>query len=282
MRILTLCILALGLFVARSAHAAPKMESATFQSARGTEIAGYYFRPRGDGPFPAVVGMHGCGGLFEKDRKTLSPNRMDWAQRFVEAGYVALFPDSFQPRGYLSVCEIKLNEQPVKMNDHVGDLAGAINWLAGQPFVDRDKIALIGWGTGGRVVLRILDPQLPLHKRVNLKAAIAFYPPCEGLTRVTEFTPRLAPTILIGAKDEWVRPAPCQALAARWGSPIVVYPGAHHNFDVPNVPVRTRNTGEGPKRAGTNAAARAKAINEVKGLLVKAFEGIPTGAGSGK
>ena len=84
MRVLFLCVLFLGSFCGQAANAAPKMESAKFPSARGTEIAGYYFRPSGDGPFPAVVGMHGCGGLFEEDRRTLSPNRMDWAQRFRE------------------------------------------------------------------------------------------------------------------------------------------------------------------------------------------------------
>jgi dienelactone hydrolase len=75
----------------------------------------------------------------------------------------------------------------------------------------------------------------------------------------------------MGAADEWVSPAACKALATRWGSPIVLYPGAYHNFDVPNVPVRVRRTGEGPKRAGTNPAARDKAIKEVRSLLNKAF-----------
>ena len=279
MRILIVCMLVLEIVVVRSAHAAPKMESTKFQSARGTEITGFYFRPSGGGPFPAVIGMHGCGGLFKQDRKTLSPNRMDWAQRFVNAGYVVLFPDSYQPRGFLSVCEIKPNEQTVKLSDHVGDLAGAVTWLSGQPFVDRDKIALVGWGAGGSAVLRILDPQFPLHQRVDLKAAIAFYPRCEPLERGTSFMPRLMPTILMGAADEWVAPTPCKALATRWGSPIVLYPGAYHNFDVPNVPVRKRSTGEGPKRAGTNPAAREKAIKEVRVLLIKAFEGTSTGAG---
>jgi dienelactone hydrolase len=280
MRVLIICILVLELVVARSAHAAPKMESAKFQSARGTEIVGYYFRPKGGGPFPAVIGMHGCGGLFEGDRRTLSPNRSDWAQRFLNAGYFVLFVDSYQPRGFLSVCEIKPSAQPVKLPDHVGDLAGAITWLSGQPFVDKDKIALIGWGIGGSAVLRILDPQFPVHQRVDLKAAIAFYPRCEPLERVTSYTPRLAPTILMGAADEWVSPAPCKALATRWGSPIVLYPGAYHNFDVPNVPVRMRRTGEGPKRAGTNPAARDKAIKEVRNLLIKAFGTPPARKGT--
>jgi dienelactone hydrolase len=271
MRILLVCTLVLVPVAARGAQAGPKLESARFQSTQGVEITGYYFRPKGSGPFPAVIGMHGCGGLFDSDRKTLARNRMDWAQRFLNAGYVILFPDSYQPRGFRSVCEIKPAEQPARLRDHVGDLAGAIAWLSAQPFVDKERIALIGWGMGGSAVLRILDPQFPLHQRVDLKAAIAFYPRCEPLERGPGYLPRLAPTILMGAADEWVSPAACKALATRWGSPIVLYPGAYHNFDVPNVPVRVRRTGEGPKRAGTNPAARDKAIKEVRSLLNKAF-----------
>jgi dienelactone hydrolase len=261
-----------------NAHAAPKMETAKFQSVSGLEIAGHYFRPKGDGPFPAVIGMHGCGGLFQGSRKTLAPNRMDWAQRFIDAGYVVLFPDTYQPRGFLSVCEIKPGEQTIRLPDHVGDLAGAVAWASGQPFIDKDRIALIGWGFGGTAVLRILDPQFPIHQTVDIKGAIAFYPRCEPLERAPSYAPRLAPTILMGAADEWVSPAPCKALAERWGSPIVLYPGAYHNFDVPGVPVRIRRTGEGPKRAGTNPAARDKAIKEVKALLAKAFDRASTGA----
>jgi dienelactone hydrolase len=225
--------------------------------------------------------MHGCGGLFEQDRRTLSFNRMDWAQRFLNAGYVILFPDSYKSRGFHTVCEIKRDKLPVKLRDHWGDLGGAITWLSHQPFVDKDRIALVGWGIGGSAVLRILDSKLPIHRRVDIKAAIAFYPRCEPLESVTDFVPRVAPRILMGAADEWVPPAPCKALAARWGSPIVLYPGAYHNFDLPNVPVHRRNTGEGPKRAGTNPAARDKAIAEVKGLLVKAFERPSTEEGKG-
>jgi len=264
-------VLALEMVAAQGSRAAPKMERATFPSAQGIEITGYYFRPEGNGPFPAVIGMHGCGGLFGSNRTILSPNRLDWAQRFLNAGYVVLFPDTYEPRGLLSVCEIKPNEQTVRLADHVGDLIGALAWLSAQSFVDKDRVALVGWGVGGSAVLRILDPAFSLHQSVDLKAAIAFYPRCEPMERGPDYVPRLSPTILMGAADEWVSPQSCNALSMRWGSPIVLYPGAFHNFDVPGVPVRVRRTGEGPKRAGTNPAAREKAIRQVRDILVGAF-----------
>jgi dienelactone hydrolase len=34
--------------------------------AAATELAGYLFRPNGPGLHPAIVFMHGCGGLFSR------------------------------------------------------------------------------------------------------------------------------------------------------------------------------------------------------------------------
>ena len=31
-----------------------------------TELHGLLVKPEGSGPFPAVVALHGCGGLFDK------------------------------------------------------------------------------------------------------------------------------------------------------------------------------------------------------------------------
>ena len=31
-----------------------------------TELRGLLVKPEGSGPFPAVVALHGCGGLFDK------------------------------------------------------------------------------------------------------------------------------------------------------------------------------------------------------------------------
>jgi dienelactone hydrolase len=75
----------------------------------------------------------------------------------------------------------------------------------------------------------------------------------------------------MGAADDWTPPALCKALSEKWGSPITLYPGAYHGFDLPNMPVRIRKTGAGRVHHGTNLAARRKAIVEVMSLLEKAL-----------
>src|SRR5579863_9693675 len=52
--------------------------------------------PPGKGPFPAIIVLHTCGG-----RSLLQE---DWAARLNAWGYAAVIPNSFTPRGVVSVC----------------------------------------------------------------------------------------------------------------------------------------------------------------------------------
>ena len=65
-----------------------------------TRLDAVLFRPRGKGPFPAVVLLHGCGGLFKAGTAgEIVARDREWALRLQELGYVAILPDSFNPRG---------------------------------------------------------------------------------------------------------------------------------------------------------------------------------------
>ena len=54
------------------------------------------FRPAGDAPRPAVVFLHGCGGLIGRSGTTNLRER-DWAALLNQRGYVVLMVDSFTP-----------------------------------------------------------------------------------------------------------------------------------------------------------------------------------------
>src|SRR5215813_2588396 len=59
-----------------------------------TMIEAKLYKPEGPGPFPAVVGLHGCAGRDAKDGRPNSRFRM-WTPLLVSLGYVVLLPDSF-------------------------------------------------------------------------------------------------------------------------------------------------------------------------------------------
>ena len=54
-----------------------------------TPIEGYLSKPDGSGPFPAVVFLHGCGGLSANARHAVAERMTSW-------GYVALSRRQFR------------------------------------------------------------------------------------------------------------------------------------------------------------------------------------------
>jgi len=229
-------------------------------------------RPAGNGPFAAVVALHGCGGLFTR-KGEMQSREVDWAERLVAAGYVVLLPDSFTARGISEICTVK--ERSIHPQDRAGDAAAAARWLADQPFVDASRLALVGWSNGGSTVLWTVREGF-MGQGADFRAAIAFYPGCRVMAARPQWRPRLPLTILIGGADDWTPPGPCRELGLRAGVTVIEYPGAYHGFDAPNSQIRVRSNlalaKNGTAHVGTHPAARAAAIEAVMGLLRSALE----------
>ena len=150
---------------------------------QGDPIQGYLSRPKGAGPFPAVVLLHTCLGL--------PAERASIGERIAAWGYVALFVDDFATRGLKETCAVDFKPA-------LADADGALAYLASLPYVDRTRIAAVGFSQGGDTALKIAS-----RGAAGFKAAAAFYPPCANLDGAALTIPTL---ILVGAKDE-VTPA---------------------------------------------------------------------------
>lgn len=239
----------------------------------GALIAAYLRRPLRVEPAPVVVSLHGCGGIFT-DQGALTRRDIDWSDRFAAAGYAVLLVDSFSPRGFRQVCTVKEAERGIRPPGRAQDAAAAISWIAGQTFLDKTRIALVGWSHGGSTVLWSIDRRLQLEG-AGIKTAIAFYPGCRVPAESTVWAPRVPLTILIGDADDWTRPEHCRALVARHPAiRFIEYPGAVHGFDAPDSKRRTlKGLGlVGEAQVGTDPKARAAAIAEVERILQAAFK----------
>jgi dienelactone hydrolase len=106
-----------------------------------------------------------------------------------------------------------------------------------------------------------------------VRAFVAFYPPCGGGLGAYRGS---VPVLLLGAKDDWARPGPCQPWAeeARQASQLVtaiVYPGARHAFDargiqgVVTVPDARGVRAPGSCRRGEAGGSMIDAIGHVRG-----------------
>ena len=183
-------------------------------------LTGVLVKPNGNGPFPAVVLLHGCTGL--EDGKTRSEA---WSKRLVDWGYVTLQLDSFGPRGIIDVCN---KWSSIIMRNRSHDAYDAKSYLSELSYVDRNRIAVLGWSHGGKTVLNIIENTY--GDETPFTAAVAFYPPCSFLVQ-----PNAPLMILIGESDDWTTAYRCsQAMPSRTTEHEIIlkiYPGAYHDFD---------------------------------------------------
>jgi VacB/RNase II family 3'-5' exoribonuclease len=91
-------------------------------------------RPSGAGPSPAIVALHGCSGLLNS-KGHLRSRELDWANRFLEAGYVVLFADSFTARGQREICTAR--ERTIFPKDVEREVAALPRDPATKDFADR-------------------------------------------------------------------------------------------------------------------------------------------------
>ena len=196
-------------------------------------IVGTELKPSGPGPFPAVVLMHGCHGVRASTRR--------WGDWFQQRGYVALVVDSWATRGMMEGCSPVSRDLP--NTERFDDMVGALRFLHTRPWVDRERVGVIGWSNGGVYSISAING--PSHERnarrgvtlpaPGFRAAVAFYPGgCFSLVNEQVVRPLL---VLIGGADDWTVPGPCiemvDAMKSR-GADVtaVVYPGVYHYFDV--------------------------------------------------
>ena len=206
----------------------------------GTEVVlrGMWFAAPVSAPAqaPALVLMHGCGGMFDA-RGRLAERYTALAARLNALGIHALATDSFTPRGEREICTQRAGQRRITMTQRRRDALGALQWLAQQPAVDAARIGLLGWSNGGSTVLAATNTRnaevAAAPTRPSL--AVAFYPGCESELKAG-YAASAPLLMLIGEADDWTPAAPCHALAAAAagqapGVQLEAYEGAYHGFD---------------------------------------------------
>ena len=255
------------------ALAAGNPESVEIPQKDGGRLKAVLFRPDGQGPFPAVVGLHNCTGLINAAGAVGSRYR-DWGQRLSKGGYAVLLPDSNGSRGLGSQCSS--TARAIRADrERAADADAARAWLQTQSWVAADRVSLLGWSSGAIAALWAVRarPQPEAKNGPDFRSAVALYPGCRRLGNAA-WSARVPTLILIGRADDQASAAACQQMVAgaRGRSARVaihVYPGAHHDFDHPNRPLQVRTglafsvDGTGRVHSGTNPAARADAIKRV-------------------
>ena len=221
-----LCLVSLCCGSAGRADVAQRFDSSIVGAPESNEPA-ELFKPDGPGPFAAIVVLPGCDGVGKHYR--------EWAARLQSWGYVAMLVDSFRPRGVTTVCNHGMLVPPLVQAQ---DAFAAADYLRDLPYVDGDRLGVIGFSHGGWAVLKaVLESTTQQDHSTPFAGAAAFYPGC-----VKPDSPLVSDTlILIGESDDWTPAAACR----RWYDEvekgthtvkIKVYPNALHGFDSARMP----------------------------------------------
>jgi len=187
-------------------------------TANGTTTPGYLARPKGRGP--GVIVIQEWWGLV--------PHIEQIADRFADAGFVALAPDLYHGESTKSPDQAGKMMMAMRVDQAERDLAGAIDHLTTQPEVSSKKVGTVGFCMGGALSL------FAASKNPEVGACVVFY---GGHPHVKPDLAALqAPVLgLFAGKDGFVTPQAVKALddeLTRLGKrhEFHTYPDADHAF----------------------------------------------------
>jgi acetyl esterase/lipase len=144
-------------------------------AADGRPTRAWWRKPKGDGPFPAIVFIH--GGLSEFPEASLRQHLTDnpVITRFLAAGYAVV------------MATFRTYEQDVQSPGPIEDVRAVLRQTAKLPGVDPRRIALYGGSGGGSIALELGgDPEV--RAIVAGEPATVLY---TGMLTTGEYGPRL-------------------------------------------------------------------------------------------
>lgn len=198
-----------------------------------TNIVNKAFKPAGEGPFPAAVVMHTCGGVR-------NPHIRQHAQELLQAGYVVLVVDSYGPRGF-EFCTRFPNP-----STGIADAYAALAFLHTKPFIDKARVYQVGYSWGAMISTLLASPQSAALAGSDARFAgtVANYSACSFRTMQLVYKDSDKPFLLLmGAEDKEVPSNSCFPMLdslKQAGVPVEwhMYPGASHGWDKRGQPDR--------------------------------------------
>ena len=219
------------------------------------KAGGTMYVPEGEGPFPAVILMHGCAGLGKISLQSLKGH----AKFLVENGYAAFILDSFSKRGKSDgICFEPKKMMYAAHTYRPFDAYSTLYFLASLPNIDEENIFLMGQSHGGMTALYISDGKFASSpNKPVFRAIVAYYPPCYIPQKL-----KYPVLVLGGEKDNWTPIDNCLRAKNRdLGKPykVIAYKGAYHGFDL-SISVRSIS---GSIKVGGNRRARKESRDEM-------------------
>jgi len=197
-----------------------------------TNVSNSVFKPEGDGPFPAVVLAHTCGGI--------QPHITDRAKELVAGGFAVLVLDSYGSRGHTVLCTAAGVGAPRVYKDTFD----ALKHLSKMKGIAPDRIYLVGLSLGSFAAASAASPSVAasVGSSLRFRASVGWYGSCTfdvspypkwQLVRHDLDKPLL---LLMAEKDQETPIGDCFSLLddlKKQGAPVSwhIYSDATHGWD---------------------------------------------------
>jgi len=225
------CSLLVATSVLWAQHSPPTDAQFISFPARGGDLRGFYYIPKGKGPFPAVLWNHGS--------EKLPGAQAELAEFYTSHGFVFFLPHrrgQGKSSGPYIMDEIRRSRDPsiaVQLQDLANeDVVAAMTWLRTQKEVDPNRIVVSGCSFGG------IQTLLTAEKGLGARAFIAFAPAAQswnnGLlqSRLEQAVRKAkAPVFIVQAKNDYST-GPAEVLgkvAKKDGGRAEIYPAFGHS-----------------------------------------------------
>ena len=238
MRLLKSCALLLLAMLAADAlaqdrHADTKVNFVAFTSVLNEQesitVAAQLSLPKSEQPVPAVIVVHGSGGVDERGSF--------YSQALNNAGIATLELDMWAARGLQGGLS-----RPSHVRETLPDIYAALAFLQQHKGIDGDNIGLMGFSWG--VVVAMLMATEQQSQTQPLKAMVANYPVCWAYNKVpgyefTEISDEKTLLIIAGEQDLYDAPNDCQDLinslpvSDQQQVELLSLPLATHGFELP-------------------------------------------------
>ncbi len=186
--------------------------------------------PPGTAKVPAVILMHGSGGV--------SGQADEWARFLTDRGVASFMVDCFTARGLDTTFA---NQEALGRLAMIIDAYRAFDVLARHPRINKQRIALMGFSRGGQATLYAAVRRFQaMHgpQQGSFAGYLSFYPACHIRYRDDEHLVERPVQVLHGTADDLNPIGPCRDYVARVqraGGRIHLheFPDARHVFDWP-------------------------------------------------
>lgn len=117
-----------------------------YPNADGMDIPAFIYRPKGEGPHPVIISIH--GGPEGQSRPGFASSYQYWAN---ELGIAVVVPNVRGSTGY-GKTYVSL-DNGLNRKKSVEDIGALLDWIEAQPDLNSDKVIVYGGSYGGYMVL---------------------------------------------------------------------------------------------------------------------------------